>query len=270
MALTRARYAALIVVSDPDGGTSPVTRAIIENADPRLTATSNPLEAWLEPVREAVPCPCCSPGGAGTGRLRLRGMSSRTRHFAGCTNWNGGAGCDYTQPCCGACGTGMLVEAPGGLFECSDPSRRSKQPGCRCRPPRPMVVRRQKRHGEAFLGLLAVRRGRRVRPHAAHRLNPGPPAEEARRGILRPCWRERVMLGTRNVRFGRPVGGAIPWSVAQGLVDRRRFNDPVEQPPDEGNDGHYKERAATASNMLDSSRGDAAGRRSRLSPGRGP
>ena len=61
VALTRARYAALIVVSDPDGGTSPVTRAIIENADPRLTATSNPLEAWLEPVREAVPCPCCRP-----------------------------------------------------------------------------------------------------------------------------------------------------------------------------------------------------------------
>ena len=28
-------------------------------------------------------------------------------------------------------------------------------------------------HGEAFLGLLAVRRGRRLRPHAAHRLNPG-------------------------------------------------------------------------------------------------
>ena len=152
VALTRARYAALIVVSDPDGGTSPVTRAIIESADPRLTAASNPLEAWLEPVREAVPCPCCSPGGAGTGRLRLRGMSGGNRHFAGCTNWNGGEGCDYTQPSCGACGTGMLVEAPGGLFECSDPSCRSKQPGCRCRPPRPMVVRRQKRTEKRFWG----------------------------------------------------------------------------------------------------------------------
>lgn len=70
VALTRARYAALIVVSDPDGGASPVTRAIIESADPRLTAAENPLEAWLEPVREAVPCPCCSPGGTGTGHLR--------------------------------------------------------------------------------------------------------------------------------------------------------------------------------------------------------
>ena len=150
VALTRARYAALIVVSDPDDGTSPVTRAIIESADPRLTAASNPLEAWLDPVREAVPCPCCSPGGAGTGRLR--GMSGRTRHFAACTNWNGGEGCDYTQPSCGACGTGMLVEAPGGLFECSDPSCRSKQPGCRCRPPRPMVVRRQKRTEKRFWG----------------------------------------------------------------------------------------------------------------------
>ena len=44
------------MVSDPDGGASPVTRAIIESADPRLTAATNPLEAWLEPVREAVPC----------------------------------------------------------------------------------------------------------------------------------------------------------------------------------------------------------------------
>ena len=152
VALTRARYAALIVVSDPDGGGSPVTRTIIESADPRLTAASNPLDAWLEPVREMVPCPCCNPGGAGTGRLRLRGMSGRTRHFAGCTNWNGGEGCDYTQPACAACGTGMLVVAPGGLFECSDPSCRSKQPGCRCRPPRPMVVRRQKRTQKRFWG----------------------------------------------------------------------------------------------------------------------
>jgi len=150
VALTRARYAALIIVSDPDDGASPVTRAIIESKDPRLTAASNPLKAWLELVREAVPCPSCSPGGAGSGRLR--GMSGRTGHIAVCTNWNGGEGCDYTQPACGACGTGMLVEVPGGLFECSDPACRSKQPACRCRPPRPMVVRRQKRTQKRFWG----------------------------------------------------------------------------------------------------------------------
>ena len=97
VALTRARYAALIVVSDPDDGASPVTRAIIESTDPRLTVASHPLEAWLERVREAVPCPCC-----GTGRMRGRGTSGRTRHFAACTNWNGGEGCDYTQPSCSA------------------------------------------------------------------------------------------------------------------------------------------------------------------------
>ena len=67
VALTRARYAALIVVSDPDAGASPVTRAIIDSEDPRLAAASNPLKAWLELVREAVPCPSCSPGGAGFG-----------------------------------------------------------------------------------------------------------------------------------------------------------------------------------------------------------
>ena len=147
VALTRARYAALIVVSDPDGGASPVTRAIIESADPRLTAASNPLEAWLEPVPEAVPCPSCRPG---TGRLRR--MRSQTRHFAGCTNWNGGEGCDYTQPSCDACGIGVLVAIPGGFFECSDPSCRSKQPGCRCQPPRPMVVRRRKGTEKRFWG----------------------------------------------------------------------------------------------------------------------
>ena len=150
VALTRARYAALIVVSDPDDGASPLTRAIIESADPRLTVASHPLDAWLERMREVVPCPSCNPGGAGTGRLR--GMRGRTRHFAACTNWNGGEGCDYTQPSCSACGTGLLVEAPGGLFECSDPACRSKQPGCRCRPPRPMVVRRQRRTGKRFWG----------------------------------------------------------------------------------------------------------------------
>ena len=66
VALTRTRYAALIVVPDPDGNTSPVTRAIIDSADPRLTAASDPLGAWLE----SVPCLSCSPGGAGSGRLR--------------------------------------------------------------------------------------------------------------------------------------------------------------------------------------------------------
>ena len=85
-------------------------RAIVESADPRLTVASHRLEAWLEPVQKAVPCPICSPGGAGT--RSLRGMSSRTGHFAVCTNWNGGDGCDYTQPCCGACGTGVLVRVP--------------------------------------------------------------------------------------------------------------------------------------------------------------
>ena len=87
MALTRARYAALIVVSDPDDGISPVTRAIIESEDPRLTVASHPLEAWLERVQEAVPCPSCSRGGAGHGAPAgdersdpaLRGVHERER-----------------------------------------------------------------------------------------------------------------------------------------------------------------------------------------------
>ena len=159
VALTRARYAALIVVSDPDGG-SPVTRAIVESADPRLKTASNPLEPWLDPMRGGLACPGCNPEGTGTGRLRA--ARGRSGYFAGCTNWNRGEGCDYTQPCCGACGTGMLVRIPtdtanwdggeGCDFECSDPSCRSKQPGCCCRPARPMVVRRQKRTEKRFWG----------------------------------------------------------------------------------------------------------------------
>ncbi|MCY4506551.1 MAG: hypothetical protein OXG35_06275, partial [Acidobacteria bacterium] len=158
VALTRARYAALIVVSDPDGG-APVTRAIVESSDPRLQTASNPLDPWLDPMRGGLACPGCNPEGTGTGRLRARGRSG---YFAGCTNWNRGEGCDYTQPSCGVCGTGMLVKIPtdtanwdgseGCDFECSDPSCRSKQPGCCCRPPRPMVVRRQKRTEKRFWG----------------------------------------------------------------------------------------------------------------------
>ena len=79
-------------------------------------------------------------------------MSGRTRHFARCTNWNGGEGCDYTQPSCGTCGTGRLLEAPGGLFECSDPVVPVEAAGLPLPPPRPMVVRRQKPTQKRFWG----------------------------------------------------------------------------------------------------------------------
>ena len=137
------------------GRLSPAKRARW-NQHAEAAAAADPLLSALDPhQRRAAVCfedRAMVTAGAGTGRLRLWEMSGRTRHFAGCTNWNGGEGCDYTQPCCGACGTGMLVETPGGLFECSDPSCRSKHPGCRCRPPRPMVVRRQKRTQKRFWG----------------------------------------------------------------------------------------------------------------------
>ena len=159
VALTRARYAALIVVPDPDAA-SPVTRAIVDSADPRLVAATNPLAPWLEPLFVGLACPGCNPGGTGSGRLRA--ATSRSGHFAACTNWNRGEACDYTQPSCSVCGSGLLVGIPiatpardgaGGCdFECSDPSCRSQQPGCCCRPPRPMVVRRQKRTDQRFWG----------------------------------------------------------------------------------------------------------------------
>ena len=53
-------------------------------------------------------------------------------------------------------------------------------------------------HGEAFLGLLAVQRGRRLRPHAAHRLNPRPSSlRAARREILRVRGGARLRLFLR-------------------------------------------------------------------------
>ena len=151
VALTRARYAALIIVSDPDAGASPVTRAIIESADPRLTATSNPLEAWLEPVREAVPCPSCSPGGAGTGRLR--GMSGPTRHFAGCTELERRRGLRLHA----ALLRRLRHRHAGGGHRRALRMHRPVVPVEAAglplpRPPRPMVVRRQKRTQRRFWG----------------------------------------------------------------------------------------------------------------------
>ena len=180
VALTRARYAALIVVSDPDGGGSPVTRAIIESADPRLTAASHPLEAWLEPVREAVPCPCCSSGGAGTGRLRLRVMSGGARHFAGCTNWHGGEGCDLHAARLRRLRHRHAGGGPRRALRVFRPVMPVEAAGLPLPAPETHGGTASEAHGEAFLGLLAVRRGRRLRPHAAHRLNPRP----AGRGVF--------------------------------------------------------------------------------------
>ena len=139
-----------IVVADPDAGASPVTWAIAGSGDPRLRVDSHPLQGWLEPLQAHAPCPACARQGAAGGRLtdQCRGG----RHFAVCSNSHGRPACDYIQPACRVCGIGLLVDAGAGLFECSTSACSSTQPGCCCRPPRPMVVRRSKGADRPFWG----------------------------------------------------------------------------------------------------------------------
>ena len=77
VALTRARYAALIVVSDPDGCASPVTRAIIESVDPRVTTASTARTA----KRKLDRCGFHPGGGRSSGphaTRRTRGSATAT------------------------------------------------------------------------------------------------------------------------------------------------------------------------------------------------
>ena len=192
VALTHARYAALIVVSDPDGGASPVTRAIIESADPRLTAASNPIEAWLELVPETVPCPSCRPG---TGRLRR--MRSQTRHFAGCTNWNGGEGCDYTQPPAMPAASACWWRSPAGSS--SAPTRRAGRSS------------RAAAAGLRDLWWYGVRRVQRsVSGAAGGTARPTPAA--ARGPSAEPCRGQKQTEGGRGprVHHGNSIGADAP------------------------------------------------------------
>ena len=174
VALTRARYVALIVVSDPDGGGSPVTRAIIESADPRLTAASNPLEAWLEPVREMVPCPCCSPGGAGTGTPAPAGDERSDPVFRGVHELERRRGLQLHAALLRRLRHRHAGGDPRRVLRVLRPVVSVEAAGLPLPAPETHGCTPSEAHAEAFLGLLAVRRGRCLRPHEAHRLNPRP------------------------------------------------------------------------------------------------
>ena len=69
-------------------------------------------------------------------------------------------------------------------------------------------------HGEAFLGLLAVRRGRCLRSHVAHRLNPDPAGLRDRREGARR--RRRGCTGVS--RLGSHSESASPTSAARTVA----------------------------------------------------
>ena len=110
------------------------------------------MHQWLEPVRPAVPCPGCNPDGSGPGRLKS--AASKKGHFAGCSEWIGGDedSCGYTQPACETCGVGLLEKTAAETFKCREPNCTAEVPACGCHPPRPMVVRRQKKTDRRFWG----------------------------------------------------------------------------------------------------------------------
>ena len=153
VALTRARFASLVLVSDRDGATSQATKTLLTSTDPRITIDIEHLAEWLTPVQPGLPCPGCNPDATGDGQLATR--TGRSGHFAGCTEWTGGddaGSCSYTQPMCAACGEGMLELEADGRFRCRDQGCRQVVPACSCNPPRPMVVRRQRTTEKRFWG----------------------------------------------------------------------------------------------------------------------
>ena len=152
VAVTRAKRQAIVLVLDADGGASRATRALIDGADGAIGTDISSMATWLAPVRNALPCPGCNSTGDGEGRLESRTTKSG-RHMAGCSEWIAGAeSCDYTQPACDACGDGLLELAATDDFTCRSPGCRATIPACRCEPPRPMVVRRQKTTAKRFWG----------------------------------------------------------------------------------------------------------------------
>ena len=152
VAVTRAKRQTIVLVLDADGGASRATRTLIDGADGAIGTDITSLTTWLEPLRNALPCPGCNPTGEGEGRLE--GRTTRTgRHMAGCSEWIAGTeSCDYTQPACDACGDGLLELGETDDFTCRNPGCRATIPACRCEPRRPMVVRRQKTTAKRFWG----------------------------------------------------------------------------------------------------------------------
>ena len=153
VAVTRAKRQAIVLVLDADGGASRATKTLIDGAENGMGTDITGLSTWLAPVRKPLPCPGCNASGDGDGRLECRTTQSG-RHMAGCSEWIAGAdSCDYTQPACDACGDGMLeIDETGRDYVCRNPGCHARIPACRCDPPRPMVVRRQKSTAKRFWG----------------------------------------------------------------------------------------------------------------------
>ena len=176
VALTRAKRAALILVVEPRGGTSRTTDLLLQSTDPRIAIDVELLSPWLHAIAQDVPCPGCNAVGDPEG-ARLRPVRTRKRHFAGCSKWNPADDetCSYTQPGCETC-SGMLQRAPDQQnFKCGDCSE--LVPACRCTPPRPMVVRRQRRTNLRFWGCWLYGRAESCRwTISIDRSEPPPPA----------------------------------------------------------------------------------------------
>lgn len=151
VALTRARHKAY-VISDTGQEPSPLFDELMRNEDGAYDVSSNELADYLESTAPRVPCPKCVENGDNSAVLILR--SGRNGPFASCTSFVAGEEhyCGHTERACETCGSGLMARDGGGRASCSNPSCGHVVPLCRCSPPKPMVVRRNKTTKETFWG----------------------------------------------------------------------------------------------------------------------
>lgn len=151
VALTRARHKAY-VISDTGHEPSPLFDELMRNEDGAYDVSSTELADDLKSTALRVPCPRCAQNGENSAVLILR--SGRNGPFASCTSFVAGQEhyCGHAERLCETCGSGLMARDGNGRASCSNPGCGHVVPLCRCSPPKPMVVRRNKTTREPFWG----------------------------------------------------------------------------------------------------------------------
>lgn len=151
VALTRARHK-VYVISDTGHELSPLFDELMRNEDGAYDVSSTELADYLKSTALRVPCPRCAENGENSAVLLLR--SGRNGPFASCTSFIAGQEhrCGHTERACETCGRGLMARDGNGRASCSNPDCSHMAPLCRCSPPKPMVVRRNKTTREPFWG----------------------------------------------------------------------------------------------------------------------
>lgn len=152
VALTRARQKAYVISDTSVSPLSPLFDELMRNEDGAYDVSGHELADYLESTAPLVPCPKCAENGENTAVLTLR--SGPNGPFASCTSYVAGDEhyCGHTERACETCGSGLMARNGDGRASCSNPGCGHVVPLCRCSPPRPMTLRRNKKTREPFWG----------------------------------------------------------------------------------------------------------------------